>query len=62
MFSRNFSANQTIIRYGEMGSEYYVLSRGRVRVTVYKPGSDPKDPKLCEKVQFEKVLEPQDVD
>ena len=62
MFSRNFSKNQAIIRYGEMGSEYFVLARGRVRVTVYKPCSDPKDPKLGEKVQFEKVLEPQDVD
>ena len=59
MFSRNFKANQPIIRYGEMGSEYFVLASGRVRVTVYRSGTDPKDPSLAEKVDFEKVLEPQ---
>jgi hypothetical protein len=46
MFSRNFIHNQKIISYGDMGSEYFVLGKGKVRVTVYKPGADPKDPKL----------------
>jgi len=50
MFSRNFTSNHTIIRYGEMGSEYFVLARGKVRVTVYKPGTNPADPALAEKV------------
>lgn len=59
MFSRNFNANQPIIRYGEMGSEYFVLASGRARVTVYKQGTDPKAPDLAENVAFEKVLEPQ---
>ena len=59
MFSRNFNANQPIIRYGEMGSEYFVLASGRVRVTVYKQGTDPKAPNLADNVAFEKVLEPQ---
>lgn len=39
-----------------MGSEYFVLGKGQVRVTVYQPDSDPNDPKLSEKVAFEKVL------
>ena len=59
MFSRNFKANEPIIRYGEMGSEYFVLASGRVRVTVYKTGADPKDPNLADDIAFEKVLEPQ---
>ncbi len=57
MFSRNFTRNQKIISYGDMGSEYFVLGRGKVRVTVYKPGTDPKDPKLDQLVAFEKILE-----
>lgn len=56
MFSRNFSSNQNIIRFGDMGSEYFVLGRGQVRVTVYKPGTDPKDPNLAEMIAFEKIL------
>lgn len=28
MFSRNFVRGQNIIRYGELGSEYFVLARG----------------------------------
>ena len=35
MFARRFAAGQNVIRYGEMGSEYFVLSKGQVRVTVY---------------------------
>lgn len=35
MFPRNFSKNECIIRYGDMGSEYFVLSTGKVQVTVY---------------------------
>jgi CRP-like cAMP-binding protein len=40
-----------------MGSEYFVLARGKVRVTVYKPGTNPADPALSDLVSFEKVLE-----
>ena len=58
MFSRNFTANQAIIRYGETGSEFFVLASGSVRVTVYEPGTDPKDQNLAEKILIEKVLEP----
>lgn len=57
MFSRNFNQGQVIIRYGEMGSEYFVLASGKVKVTVYKSGTDPFDPHLSEKIAFEKVLE-----
>ena len=58
MFGRKISGGQPIIKYGEMGSEYFVLARGQVRVTVYKPNTDPKDPNRAEKIAFEKVLEP----
>ena len=35
MFERSFKAGQTLINYGEIGSEYFVLAKGKVRVTVY---------------------------
>ena len=35
MFARSFTKGQTIIRYGDLGSEYFVLAKGNVRVTVY---------------------------
>lgn len=57
MFGRKIPAHQPIIKYGEMGSEYFVLASGQVRVTVYKPGTDPKDPNLADHIAFEKVLE-----
>ena len=57
MFARKFKAGQNIIRYGEMGSEYFVLSKGQVRVTVYQPGTNTGDARLAEKVAFEKVLD-----
>lgn len=60
MFNRSFRAGQNVIKYGEMGSEYFVLAQGKIRVTVYKPGTNPSDPpaELARKVAFEKVLEP----
>ena len=39
MFNRTFVAGKTIINYGEIGTEYFVLARGQVRVSVFKPGT-----------------------
>lgn len=52
MFPRKFVAGEKIIRFGDMGSEYFVLAKGSVRVTVYKPGTAPFDAKIAEKVSF----------
>lgn len=56
MFSRKFGAGEAIIRYGDIGSEYFVLAKGSVRVTVYKPGTNPFDPYIAEKIAFQKDL------
>jgi len=45
-----------------MGSEYFVLATGKVRVTVYKPGINSEDPELTDKIAFEKVLEPSEAE
>ena len=52
-----FTKGQSIITYGEEGKEYYILSKGKVRVIVYKPGTDTKDPDLASKILFTKEME-----
>ena len=44
MFSKKFKVDEVIIRYGNMGADYFVLAKGKVRVTVYHKGTDPNDP------------------
>ena len=56
MKKENFTKKDTIIRYGDMGTKYYILSKGNVKVTVYKPGTDPKDENLEQKVNIVKYM------
>eukprot|EP00352_Strombidinopsis_acuminata_P003771 CAMPEP_0176385624 /NCGR_PEP_ID=MMETSP0126-20121128/35299_1 /TAXON_ID=141414 ORGANISM="Strombidinopsis acuminatum, Strain SPMC142" /NCGR_SAMPLE_ID=MMETSP0126 /ASSEMBLY_ACC=CAM_ASM_000229 /LENGTH=137 /DNA_ID=CAMNT_0017752097 /DNA_START=370 /DNA_END=783 /DNA_ORIENTATION=+ len=56
MINRDFKKDEIIIRYGDMGNEYFVMIKGSVEVTVYNPGTNPKDPKLEEQVKFKKTL------
>ena len=44
MFAKSYRLDDVIIRYGDMGHEYYVLAKGTVKVTVYHPGTNPFDP------------------
>mmetsp|Transcript_1080 Transcript_1080/g.1990 ORF Transcript_1080/g.1990 Transcript_1080/m.1990 type:complete len:174 (+) Transcript_1080:1216-1737(+) len=57
MKPRDFTKGKDIITYGDFGEEYFVMSQGTVRVFVYKAGADPKDPKLDEQIQFQKLME-----
>ena len=50
MYAKHFSQGENVIRFGDIGSEYFILSSGVVNVTVYQPGSNPFDPKLSEKI------------
>ena len=52
MFAKKFAAGESIIRYGEIGSEYFVLTKGSVKVTVYQPGTNPFDANLKETISF----------
>jgi cAMP-dependent protein kinase regulator len=56
MFKKHFVDGHDIIRFGDLGYEYFILANGKVKVTVYTPGSNPFDPKLSEKIQFVKEL------
>ena len=35
-----------IIKYGDVGSTYYVLAKGTVQVLVYKKDTAPDDPEI----------------
>lgn len=56
MSKENFKKGDMIIRYGDIGQKYYVLSKGNVKVTVYNKGTDPKDPNIDSKIQVVKFL------
>jgi len=56
MYTKHFNKGESIIRFGDIGSEYFILSSGVVKVTVYQTGSNPFDPKLAERITVEKDL------
>jgi len=56
MFKKHFEYGHDIIRYGDQGYEYFILAAGKVKVTVYVPGTSPFDPKLSERIQFTKEM------
>ena len=49
---KRFNKGETIIKYGDVGKEYYVLIEGKVKVNVYEKGTDPNIPNLNEKIIF----------
>lgn len=44
MYKKSYVRNDQIIRYGDVGHEYYILDKGVVEIIVYKNGTDPNDP------------------
>ena len=57
MYKKNLSNGQVIVRYGDLGDEYFVLARGKIKVTVYLDDTEPNDQALDSKISFEKTLE-----
>ena len=56
MKPRVFQKDDYIIKYGDVGNEYFILAQGDVQVIVYQKDTSPTDPQLSEKVQFTKVM------
>lgn len=44
MYMKTYQRNDMIIRYGDIGHEYFILNSGVVEILVYEDGTDPKDP------------------
>ena len=47
---------ELIIKYGDIGKEYFILSKGSVKVTVYNKDTAPNDPNLEKYKQFTKFM------
>ena len=56
MYCRKYKKGEKIINYGDMGTDYFVLTEGTVKVTVYAPGTNPKSPNLADHVTIQKEL------
>ena len=56
MHKRHFAIGECIIRYGDIGNEYYVMRWGTCKVTVYAEGTNPKALDLETKIKFMKTL------
>ena len=56
MQKKKIKSGEIIIRYGDLGQEYYVLFQGTCQVSVYKAGANPNDPNLEEMINFKKTL------
>ena len=50
----NYKGGDTVIKYGDSGTHYFILSKGTVKVIVYKPGTKPDDPDLANNIMFTK--------
>jgi CRP-like cAMP-binding protein len=46
-----------LIKYGDVGQEYFILSKGSVKITVFNKDTDPNDPELSKKVMLTKYME-----
>mgnify|MGYP000886909329 CR=1 FL=1 len=57
MKPENFRAGETIIKYGDEGITYYILTEGKVKVTVYEPGTNASDEDLKSKEKFNKFMD-----
>jgi CRP-like cAMP-binding protein len=57
MIPREYKPSDLIIKYGDTGSEYFILSKGEVQVIVYKKDTHPEDAEIETKIQFTKVMQ-----
>ena len=56
MKPQQFLKKELIIKYGDVGQEYFILSKGSVKVIVYQKGTDPNSPDLEKKKVFTKYM------
>jgi CRP-like cAMP-binding protein len=57
MRPEKYKEGDLIIKYGDEGNAYFLLSKGKVKVIVYRKGTEASDPELDQKISFSKVLE-----
>ena len=47
MSSRDYNSGEKIIKYGDVGDEFFILEKGEIEVLVYNQGAKPNDPNLA---------------
>ena len=58
MRPQTYFKKDTLIKYGDAGKLYFILIKGNVKVTVYKPGTAHDDPELEKKKLLTKYMGP----
>lgn len=56
MKPQKFLKKEILIKYGDQGKEYFILSKGSVRVILYQAGATPDDPDLDKKKNMVKYM------
>lgn len=52
MQQRSYKDGELVIKYGDVGNEYFILDKGQVDIIVYKEGTSASDPELEQKIAF----------
>jgi len=52
MQQRSYKDGELVIKYGDVGNEYFIFDKGLMDIIVYKEGTSPKDPELVQKIAF----------
>ena len=56
MKPQTFLKKELLIKFGDVGKEYFILSKGSIKITVYNKGTEPNDPELSKKVMLTKYM------
>ena len=51
-----FKRGDQIVKYGQQSYCYFVLSRGKIKITEYEPGANPMDPNIDDLITVEKFV------
>lgn len=56
MQEKRYTEGDIIIKYGDLGHEYYILDQGEVQIIVYNDGVSPDDAELDQKIKLTKII------
>ena len=51
-----FKRGELIVKYGQLCHNYFVLSKGKIKIIEYEPGTSPHDAGLENKISVEKFV------
>ena len=51
-----FRRGELIVKYGQLCHNYFILSKGKIKIIEYEPGTSPHDAGLENKISVEKFV------